>query len=209
MPHIFKILSIFAFVSLVQIVPVAAQDSETPGTPDAGILSEEELSLGEQAEPENPIGSTYTREVHGDWQLRCVRSEDGRDPCQLYQLMRDDNGNSVAEITLFEFPKGQDAVAGATVAVPLGTLLTRQVTISVDGGSAKRYPFSWCSVQGCYARIGFTADDLRNLERGAKAYLTIVPFASPDTQVRLTLSLTGFTAGFAAVKAANLANASQ
>ncbi|MFB3077808.1 MAG: invasion associated locus B family protein, partial [Lysobacterales bacterium] len=115
----------------------------------------------------------------------------------------------VAEITLFEFPKGQEALAGATVAVPLGTLLTRQVTISVDSGSAKRYPFSWCSVQGCYARIGFTTNDLRNLKRGANAYVTIVPFASPSTQVRLTLSLTGFTKGFAALQVANEATTSQ
>ena len=209
MPHIIKLVSIFSLVFLAYVVPAAAQDTEPPETSDTDILSEEELSLGEPVAPGGQLGSTYTRDVHGDWQLRCVRSEDGRDPCQLYQLMRDDNGNSVAEITLFEFPKGQEAVAGATVAVPLGTLLTRQVTISVDGGSAKRYPFSWCSVQGCYARVGFTAADLRGLELGAKAYVTIVPFSSPDKQVRLTLSLTGFTAGFAALKAVNLANALQ
>ncbi len=209
MPKFIKLVPFIAFLFLAQTVQATAQDTAAPETLEAGGLAEEELALGEQVNPEDQIGTTYTREVHGEWQLRCVRSEDGRDPCQLYQLMRDDNGNSVAEITLFEFPEGQRAIAGATVAVPLGTLLTRQVTISVDSGAAKRYPFSWCSVQGCYARIGFTAGDLGNLKRGANAYVTIVPLASPDTRVRLTLSLTGFTAGFAAVQASNAANASQ
>jgi len=204
-----KIVPFIVFVFLAQSFPVTSQDSSATETLEAGSQPEEELTLGEQVSPDDQIGNTYTREVYGDWQLRCVRTDDGRDPCQLYQLMRDDNGNSVAEITLFEFPKGQEAIAGATVAVPLGTLLTRQVTISVDSGSAKRYPFSWCSVQGCYARIGFTTNDLRNLKRGANAYVTIVPFGSPDTQVRLTLSLTGFTKGFAALQAANEAIASQ
>ncbi len=204
-----KIVPFIVFVFLAQSFPVTSQDSSATETLEAGSQPEEELTLGEQVSPDDQIGNTYTREVHGDWQLRCVRTDDGRDPCQLYQLMSDDNGNSVAEITLFELPKGQAALAGATVAVPLGTLLTRQVTISVDSGSAKRYPFSWCSVQGCYARIGFTANDLRKLKRGANAYVTIVPFASPNTQVRLTLSLTGFTKGFAALQAANEAIASQ
>lgn len=208
MPKFIKIVPIIALVFMAQAFPAAAQDTAVSDTLQAGSASEE-LTLGDQNNPDDQIGNTYTREVHGDWQLRCVRTDDGRDPCQMYQLMRDENGNSVAEITLFEFPKGQEAIAGATVAVPLGTLLTRQVTISVDSGSAKRYPFSWCSVQGCYARIGFTAVDLRNLKRGANAYVTIVPFASPNSQVRLTLSLAGFTKGFAALQAANEATTSQ
>ena len=208
MPKFIKIVPFIAIIFLTPTFPVTAQDTAAPETLEAGSQPEEDLKLGEQVSPDDQIGKTYTREVHGDWQLRCVRTDDGRDPCQLYQLMRDDNGNSVAEITLFEFPKGQEANAGATVAVPLGALLTRQVTISVDSGSAKRYPFSWCSAQGCYARIGFTANDLGNLKRGANAYVTIVPFASPNTQVRLTLSLTGFTKGFAALQAANEATTS-
>lgn len=150
------------------------------------------------------VGKTYTREVHGDWELRCVRTQDARDPCQLYQLMRDSEGNTVAEITLFEFPPGQEAAAGATLAVPLGTLLTRQITIQVDAGAPKRYPYSWCATQGCYARIGLTDEDLAAYKRGLSAKVTIVPFTAPNSPVELSLSLIGFTTGFAAVQANNL-----
>ena len=40
--------------------------------------------------------------------------------------------------------EGAEAVAGATVLTPLETLLTQMVTLTIDGGKAKRYPFTWC-----------------------------------------------------------------
>ena len=41
------------------------------------------------------------------WEQRCVRTEDGADPCQLYQLLKDADGNSVAEISMFSLPEGR------------------------------------------------------------------------------------------------------
>ncbi len=59
-----------------------------------------------------------------EWEQRCIRTESGADPCQLYQLLKDDQGKSVAEFTIFGLPAGWPAVAGATIIVPLETLLT-------------------------------------------------------------------------------------
>jgi invasion protein IalB len=125
------------------------------------------------------------------------------------QLMKDDKGNSVAEISLFELPAGGPAEAGATVATPLETLLTEQLTLSVDGGTAKRYPFSYCSTKGCFARIGLTSEDVALLKRGKTASLTIVPVAAPNKKVALTMSLKGFTKGYEAVRANNEAIAAK
>jgi invasion protein IalB len=36
-------------------------------------------------------------------------------------------------------------------------------------------------------------------KKGAKATLTIVPFAAPDQKVNLDISLKGFTAGFESI----------
>jgi len=174
-----------------------------PGQADA------DLSLGEEIGGIVAIGQTYTREVHGDWKIRCIRTQSRNDPCQLYQLMLDGAGNSVAEISLFDVPQGGGAVAGATIAAPLQTLLTEQLTLSVDAGNTKRYPFSYCTQQGCYARIGLTAEDLESFEKGTAATVVIVPVAAPDTRIGLSLSLIGFTDGFAAVKASNAALAEQ
>ncbi|MDP5348203.1 MAG: invasion associated locus B family protein, partial [Paracoccaceae bacterium] len=70
------------------------------------------------------------------------------------------------------------------------------LTITVDGAQPKRYPFSVCDRQGCYARIGLTAEDIASYKRGAAATVTLVPFVAPDERVEVKLSLSGFTAGY-------------
>ncbi|MBK5934314.1 invasion protein IalB [Rhodovulum imhoffii] len=151
------------------------------------------------------VGETYVRETFGDWALRCVRApEDQPDPCQLYQLLNDDEGNPVAEMSIFPLPDGSNgqAAAGATIITPLETLLTEQLRLSVDSGAAKVYPFSWCSQVGCFARVGFTAEDVNAFKRGSAAKLVIVPVAAPDQKVGLGVSLKGFTAGYEALSSA-------
>lgn len=159
------------------------------------------LSTGAPAGPE--IGQTYRVSEHGDWELRCIKAPEGQqDPCQLYQLLKDQTDNAVAEINLFNLPEGDKLAAGATIVTPLETLLTRNVSLSVDGGQAKVYPFTFCTEIGCFARVGFTAGDVASFKRGNSAKITIVPAQAPDQTVVLTMSLSGFTAGFDAVNAA-------
>ena len=181
----------------------AAGTAATDGGEAAGTSGASDLSMGDAGEQP---GQTYIQETFGDWEMRCIRTESGNDPCQLYQLLQDDAGNNVAEISLFGLPAGQQAAAGATIITPLETLLLEQISLSVDGGQAKRYPFSFCSTIGCFARIGFTNDEVNQLKRGRGATLTIVPVAAPDQKVVLSLSLSGFTAGYDAVNAANADN---
>lgn len=201
-------------LSLVATLAATAQETtapatETPATeapaadapPADAPATAEELSLGEPA-ADGP-GSTYTAATHGDWEQRCVRTEDGSDPCQLYQLLKDATGNPVAEFSVFGLPPGQQAAAGATAIVPLETLLTQDLTFQVDAGTAKRYPYSWCSPIGCIARIGFTAEEVTAMKAGVKATMTLVPVVAPDQKVVLEISLNGFTAGYDAVNAAN------
>lgn len=160
------------------------------------------LSLGEPVD-DLEFGMPYVTGEFTDWQMRCIRTPDGDDPCQLYQLLRDQDGNSVAEISIFGLPAGQAAAAGATIVTPLETLLTAQLTMVIDSGTPRRYPFTWCAAIGCVARIGLTTEEVTAMQRGAEARLTIVPVAAPDQPVTLTISLRGFTAGLAAVNAAN------
>ncbi len=156
-----------------------------------------DLNLGEEVADEPQLGQPYVRETLGDWQLECIKVEEGQDqPCQMFQALSDANGNSVANVRFFRLPKGGKAIAGGLIAVPLETLLTAQLTIAIDGANAKRYPFSVCDQLGCYARIGLTQEDVNRFKRGAKASVTLVPFVAPDQKVSLDMSLSGFTAGF-------------
>lgn len=166
--------------------------------------SDGSLSMGETVNPDTGPGTTYTQGTFGDWSQRCIRAPEGqKDRCELYQLLKDGDGNPVAEITVFGLPAGQQAAAGATMVTPLMTLLPQQITFQIDDGTAKRYPFTWCNQIGCYARVGFTADEVAALKRGKEASLSIVPVAAPDTTVDLRISLNGFTAGYDAVNAFN------
>lgn len=163
----------------------------------------EELSLGEPAANADGVGQTYIAEESGDWQVRCIRTESGADPCQLYQLLNDQNDNAVAEITIFPLEGDERVAAGATIVTPLETLLTQQLRLSVDGGNERAYPFAWCSEVGCFSRVGFTGEELNAFRRGNAARVRIVPAAAPDQTVDLSVSLSGFTAGFEAVNERN------
>jgi invasion protein IalB len=174
-----------------------APAAETPAPAPAPAPSLLELSTGEVISNPDADGASYVGATHGDWELVCVRAEEGEDPCQMYQLLRDADGNATAEITMFPLPPGQDAAAGATILTPLETLLTAQLVMQVDDGAAKRYPFTFCTAIGCISRVGFTAAEVDAFRGGARATWSLVPIAAPDQIVSLDMSLIGFTAAFA------------
>lgn len=213
-----------ALLAALAAGPLWAQET----TPEAPAAEEGEttvldgqlpLSMGEEvsdtpapaglprSRDEAEVGQEYLVEEIGDWQLLCAKAENERDPCQLYQLLRDSGGGAVAEFSIFNIPNGKPAVAGATAVTPLGTLLSQQISLRVDSGQAKRYPFTFCLPNGCFARIGFAQADVDAFRRGNTATVTIVPLAAPDQKVDLTLSLSGFTKGFQRVVEINAENA--
>lgn len=157
------------------------------------------LSTGEPVTTTPGPGDSYVGATFEDWELVCVTAAEGEgeDPCQMYQLLRDAQGNATAEITLFPLPAGEEAVAGATVLTPLETLLTAQLVMQVDENTAKRFPFTFCTAIGCIARVGFTAEDVDAFRRGSVAKWQVVPVAAPDQVIDLSMSLKGFTAAFA------------
>lgn len=180
--------------------------AETGQEPAEGTTGEtaEDTGAAQQGDPASQLDlgreedqqPSYIKETYGDWQLQCFRTEAGEDPCQMYQLLREEGGNPVAEFSIFKLPSDGQAVAGATIAVPLGTLLPQGLKISVDGGKAKSYNYSFCSMGGCFARIGFTQADINAFQAGAKARMTLVPAQAPDQVVEIEASLSGFTAAY-------------
>lgn len=210
MNHLTKLFAVSVFLAFGSQA-LAQETTPTPEAPateapatDAPAAPADGLSMGTEvpAASDGP-GSVYLAATHGDWELRCVKAADGSDPCQLYQLLKDDKGNNVAEISMVALEDASEAVAGATIIVPLETLLTEALMLKIDTGKAKVYPFTWCAKEGCIARVGFTAADIDSFKKGNVATLTIVPALAPDQKVNLNLSLKGFTAGYDAVIAAN------
>ncbi|KPA22546.1 Invasion associated locus B (IalB) protein [Shimia sp. SK013] len=172
-----------------------------PAFAQVGSLSDGSLSVGQKVEqaPQAPTGTAadVTSVIHGDWDLQCAKDGPEPRPCRLYQLMKDQNGSPLSEITLFKLPVPDGtAVAGATIIVPLETLLPTQLTITVDGVNAQRYPFAFCNQVGCISRVGLTEEDIAALKAGTEASIVIVPAAAPDQIVTVTMSLKGFTNAF-------------
>jgi len=187
----FKTAFSLSLAALLALAPAAsAQEDGVQGTETADPVTG--LDTGREVENDG----AYIKETHGDWSLRCFPNEDGEDLCQLYQLLTEEEGNPVAEFSLYRLDGTGAIAAGATIAVPLGTLLTEELKLSVDDAKAKSYSFSYCTMGGCFARIGLTGADVEAMKRGATATIEIVPAQAPEQTVRIDASLTGFTAGY-------------
>lgn len=183
-------ISITAFVGMTAL----AQAQET--TSDEQPASGAQLDLGQPVADGPRVGESYTKETFGDWELACIKTDSDSDPCSLVQILKDTNNNPLAEVSLFRLSGSGQAIAGATVMVPLETLLPAQLTVAVDGVGGKRYNYSYCSQIGCIAQIGLTQDDIDAFKKGSLATVTLVPAQAPDQIISLEMSLSGFTAGY-------------
>lgn len=206
MPRILSNLSLIAILAMGTSLSAqeatteaeAAQAVETPteavegAAPADAATATQGLDQGREVD-EDP---SYIKATYGDWQMKCFRTGTEEDLCQMYQLLTEEAGNPVAEFSLYRLPKSAPVVAGATIAVPLGTLLNEEIKIAIDGGKAKSYAYSFCTMGGCFARIGLAQADVDALKRGVMATLEIVPAQAPDQKVKISVSLNGFTAAF-------------
>lgn len=191
-------------LALAAGLPAAAQETTTPAPAPAADAAAEPAATGDAAATAaapDDMGKPYVAEKFGDWDLRCIRTEDGADPCQLYQLLKEKNsGNPVSEITLVTLPADSKVAVGATIITPLETLLLEQLSFAIDTGKPVAYPFSFCTQMGCVARLGLTAEEVDKLKKGKSATVTVVPVANPNAKVTVEVSLNGFTKALEAQK---------
>ena len=197
MTNLTKTLTFALLMAMATPINAQTTEGETATAEETAAADALALSMGSE---DVAVGDVYVTTEHGDWEVRCIKTEGDNDPCQLYQLLHtvSESGDKspVAEINIFALGEEGGPAAGATIITPLETLLTQELAMSVDGGKAKKYPFSWCSQIGCFSRVGFSAADVAAFKKGVNATLTIVPVAAADQRVNLTVSLKGFTAGF-------------
>jgi invasion protein IalB len=177
-------------LALIAVTPPAtAQQTQNNG-----------LDLGQPVDTGTPqLGQRYSKDKFGDWDLACIKTEEDKDPCSLMQILKDESGSPIAEFSLFRLEGGGQAIAAATVVVPLETLLTALLTISIDGAGGKRYNYSFCNQLGCVAQIGLTASDIDAMVKGKEATISLVPAVAPDQVVTLKMPLSGFTVGYSMV----------
>jgi len=195
------LLTLPALALLAFAQPAAAQQdgaaqtdtdatAETAEQQEPGVIGAPADGLDANGDP--VVGSVYETE-QGDWLLQCEKTLADTDPCRMYQLLVDEGGNSVAEVELRRVEGGTSIMV---FTVPLGTLLSEQLTIVIDGGRPGKLPFMYCDRNGCFSRVNLRAEDINSFKRGNMASITIVPVQAPDETVTVPMSLTGFTAAF-------------
>ncbi len=186
-----KLLSINIVGAVLMSGALAAQETQSndsqPSQADSG------LDLG-QSGPR--VGEQFVKEKSGDWEVSCIKAEEGEDPCALVQILNGQQGEPIAEVTIGKLPAGGAAVAWASVIVPLETLLQAQLALSIDGAPRKLYNYHHCVPVGCVAQLGLSQADIDAMKAGTKAVLSLVPARFPDQVLAMDMSLAGFTAGF-------------
>lgn len=192
--------------------PAAETESESAGTettapePDTDAAATADEEAPESAQPpadaaadsaeEAEVGQPYIQAEYQDWAIRCIKANQGTDPCVLNQLLLDETDNPVAEVNFIPL-QGQEAAAGGTFIAPLETDLIMGLGVTIDRGQTRGYPFNVCTARdGCVARIGFTSQELGEFKRGNQAIVSLLPYgANPENPIQLPMSLAGFTAG--------------
>lgn len=177
------------------------QPASEANTEDATAKSEDQ-TFPVSEDPKDKIGAEYIAEEHDDWKIVCISTGKGNKPnCRAFQLLKDESGGPVAELSILALSGDGKAAAGVNFVTPLGTLLSAQVAMRVDAGDAKRYPFAWCEQQGCVTRFGLTNAELENFKKGNQAVMTIVSVGAPKQPIGLPVSLKGFTSAWNALSA--------
>lgn len=181
----------------------AAPETET-AAPAADAAEPADATPSEQAAEEGGqprLGTYYALSEHQDWVIRCIRTDQPKDPCEMYKLLVDDEDNAVAELSVFPLVNGELA-AGARLIAPLETDLLNGLGLQIDNGEARGYPFGVCTQVGCVSQMGFTAEEVAAMKRGSRATIQLLPFGGDPAQpVNLVASLSGFTAAFDALTA--------
>ncbi|WP_300066180.1 invasion associated locus B family protein [uncultured Ruegeria sp.] len=187
-----NILSLNTLAAALMCGAVSAQEATpTEETPNAETGTE--LDLGESGPR---VGEQFVKEKSGEWDVSCIKAEDGEDPCAIVQVLNGPQGEPIAEVSIGKLPEGGAAVAWANVIVPLETLLQAQLALSIDGAPRKLYNYHHCVPVGCVAQLGLSQGDLSAMKAGSKATFSLVPARFPDQVLEMDMSLSGFTAGF-------------
>ncbi|NOC82400.1 invasion associated locus B family protein [Ruegeria sp. HKCCD6228] len=181
-----KILSLSTVAAILLCGAGYAQDTTT-SEPDNGLdLGQEGPRPGEQ----------FVKEKFGDWDLSCIKAQQGEDPCAIVQILKGNQGDPIAEVSIGRLPEGGAAVAWANVIVPLETLLQAQLALSIDGAPRKLYNYHHCLPVGCVAQLGLSQGDIDAMKAGTKAIFSLVPARFPDQVLEMEMSLSGFTSGY-------------
>lgn len=156
----------------------------------------------ESAETTAPGGAEIEASF-GDWSKVCQTNEAGEGEsegsaeksCQIVQAAtQNESGQRILQTSIGYADNGTPVL---TLTAPLGIYLPRGITVSVDNTPITA-TISRCSQNGCVGQIQMQEsliEAMKNNNNGAVLVAT-----TPDNNLKLPLSLKGFTAAFASLQ---------
>jgi invasion protein IalB len=134
------------------------------------------------------------------WEVKCEKADDGPEICHIFQEVSEPkNKQKLLHIAVGYLADKPDRPV-AFVTVPLGVLLPAGLSMQIDSTEPVKMPLEVCLPTGC--RMGFALNGklLEAFKNGSTAKFTFYDMARQ--QAVADVSLSGFTAGLAAVKPA-------
>ncbi len=135
-----------------------------------------------------------------DWSGRCetLKGVDG-ERCYIFQrLVTKKDGDYLPVLHVLVGYITADGKPGLFATVPLGVSLPQGLQISVDGGEAVSFGYSHCNNQGCLGALALSDQLIAEMKAGKQALITV--HSGSQQPVSITVSLSGFTAGFNALR---------
>ncbi|MFN3526292.1 MAG: invasion associated locus B family protein, partial [Paracoccus sp. (in: a-proteobacteria)] len=83
-----------------EATPAPATETEPQAAPDADAADDaatdtpDDEAAAAEAEAEPRLGTYYLMAEHQDWTLRCIRTDQPKDPCEMYKLLVDEDDNA-------------------------------------------------------------------------------------------------------------------
>jgi invasion protein IalB len=173
------------------------------GTPD--LLAQQSQPAPEQAPPaqatpppategQPPPDLDLTERQFQDWILRCGKSQQGPEVCEMQQQRADKEGRTVMAVAVGTVPGSSDL--GLLIILPLGIALPPGVSLQVDGGAEVPLVVDRCERQGCRIEMLIKPDLMTRLKGGREAKVFFEADNPQGERQRLgvPISLLGFTA---------------
>lgn len=141
--------------------------------------------------PAAPAAASTEKGTGTPWAIRCAKDEKtGKSgKCEIFQrLVVKETGKRVVEFAV-GFPESKDSARGVVV-LPLGMLLTEDISMQIDKEKSFSFKPRYCLPEGCYAFVNLNRK-LLDLMRGGKEVQ--ISFRALDGKpVSIKLSLDGF-----------------
>lgn len=136
----------------------------------------------------------------GEWTINCEtvgKGDKAQEICNMGQIFAaGDPPRPLLRVAVTYLPDG--AQPYMIITMPLGMALPPGVQLQIDEGEKQKIPVNTCLPDGCRAGGKIADDMIAGLKAGAKLK---VSFADINLKaVSIPVSLTGFTAGLAALK---------